>query len=221
MIAWEEFLPSVLLEVDDCPTALAVAAIRNSAIEFCQRTRVWREYIDPINVVTGMAGYELDNPSNSTIVTVLSARCGTDPNKVDLKGPFSERRLDTDLPGWRNFEGNLPNVFLYDGNLTITLVPKPTEDITNGLDVYCALKPDTNSADGPELLLNHYHEAIGYGAKYRLMAMPEKEWSNATLAAYNLGQFQKAIVDAWSKVNRGNGQKDMRVNDQSFGGINW
>lgn len=220
-VAWEEFLPEVLLEVDDCPQALAVSAIRNAAITLCKKSRVWREYLDAITVKTGQADYELDQPTDTNIVMVVSARCGADPNKIDMKGPFSEKHLDRDLPGWRNYTANIPSVFLFDGTITMTLVGTPTEDITNGLLVRVALKPTTTASEGPDILLADYHEAIGYGAKARLMAMPEKEWSNPNLSMYYDKLFARACVDAWAKAARGNGTKDLRANDQSFGGLSW
>ncbi|MCK4826181.1 hypothetical protein KA005_61125, partial [bacterium] len=58
-VNFEDYLQEVLIEINGCPSKVATNAIRNAVIEFCQKARVWRETLDPINVKANTAVYDL------------------------------------------------------------------------------------------------------------------------------------------------------------------
>ena len=47
-IAWDDYLPEVLSEVSGVPYKMAINEIRNSAIELCEKSELWRLNLDPL-----------------------------------------------------------------------------------------------------------------------------------------------------------------------------
>ena len=61
-VSYEEFLPRVLQYVPDASEFIAVDAIRQACIEFCERTYIWQYEAPAITVVNGQAQYVIQKP---------------------------------------------------------------------------------------------------------------------------------------------------------------
>jgi hypothetical protein len=74
-----------------------------------------------------------------------------------------------------------------------------------------AIKPTRASTGISTDLYEKYLEEIAYGAKARLFAMKAKPWSDAKLAAFNLGMFDQAIGRAKVQAAKGHTRARLRV----------
>ena len=212
MIQWEQFLPEVMIDLPGVPEPLAIHHIRNAAMQFCEETRLWSEYLDAISVQANEGEYTLDGPQHTNVVDILSASFNGSP----LGGPFSESELDKKRPGWREETGAQPFLCAKKGNL-IRLIPIPTEAAANALRAAVAVKPALTAHEGPDFLLADWHEAIGYGAKERLLMVPGKDWTNADLALYFGKQFRKKVNDGRAKFLKG-GSRSVTMKATTLGG---
>lgn len=68
-----EIAPRVALMAPSCPQPVIMRAVEDAAIEFCTRTWIYREILDPVPITADVQEYEIDAPSNkSEIIGLLS-----------------------------------------------------------------------------------------------------------------------------------------------------
>ena len=67
-VSYDEFLPKVLQYVPDASEFIAIDAIRNACIEFCERTYIWQYIVPPMNIVNGQANYVINTPDGTKTV---------------------------------------------------------------------------------------------------------------------------------------------------------
>jgi len=210
VVNFEDYLPEVLIEVNGCPSKVAQNAVRNAVIELCQKARVWRETLDPINTKTGVAIYDLCLPENSQMVTLLWGKY----NGINIS-PISEDELDTvssrwRIESWRTETGD-PVCFFAPKQSEVQLIRIPTVDLASGLELGAALAPSRNGYEAPESIYNEYLEVVACGAKARLLDMSTRPWYNPQAAAAEDVKFQRGIVNARRTVSKNHGQMSNKV----------
>ena len=66
--AWELYLPEVLVDVPGCPDIVAVNAVRNAAIDFCEKSQVWQyDFTAKVSLVAAQAVYALTPPTGARV----------------------------------------------------------------------------------------------------------------------------------------------------------
>ena len=122
-VSYEVFLPEVMPYVQDVPEVVAVQAIRNACIEFCEETHYLQESLDPITGIVNIGLYDLDaNDSNYKVVEIMQAYYGD-----QLLIPKSQEQLNQiyRTSNWENLSGN-PYYYFRTRASEIRLVTKPT-----------------------------------------------------------------------------------------------
>lgn len=221
-INWTNYLPEVLPEVEGCPKIQAINAIRNAAIEFCEKSRVWEyNFTSKVALVAAQASYVLVPPTGSEIVAVTYLGFlpvgATKSRRVD--GPIGEPEMDEKRPAWReeNSTGTTNTVDLFTQlKNTIRLVPIPVVNQSDALVVSAALKPTRASTYGDDRLYDEWLEFIAHGAKQRLMMVPKKPWSNPELAEWHRTMFRRGINRALARRQKGGGDRSLTANPRSF-----
>ncbi|HEX7116269.1 MAG TPA: hypothetical protein VF193_14170 [Steroidobacter sp.] len=225
MKAWTLFLPQVLPEVKGCPDVLAVNAIRNAAIEFCEKSSIWRyEFTSKFSLVADKATYDLldlaDMPAGAEVIAVpwLGFKAPNTSKFYPVRGPRSIEWLDRNVPTWREDRASGVNHvehFTLDDSV-IRVIPIPAEDQADALWPAAALKPDLLSIEGPDILYTDFLEFIASGAKARLMSMRDEPWSNETLAGHHFREFRRGINRATAKRIKGGGAESATAYPRSF-----
>lgn len=199
-INFEAYLTEVRPDVPGCPENTMINAVRNAAIELCEKSRIWRETLAPIDVVQGEDQYQLTSANTQALVN--------DPVHVAYDGrPLSgktEEELDRIDRSWRTADENPPQCYLLGSGAVLWLNRKPDLAITGGLVVRVSLKPAPGSDGADDFIYNDWHEAIAHGAKRRLMEIPEKKWTNLALARFHGQKFTYFINQALAKADKGN-----------------
>lgn len=187
----KDFHLEIRPETPGAPFALVNRAIINAAIEFCDRTLTWRKCVDAQGVRAGQSTYDLDVPSTARVAHVMYV--GHDGVRV---GPINEHNLDTDsdLEGWRDTDNQSDTAegFYLPDRKTIRLVLTPATTVAGGLEVFCALKPRVDVTQLPDVLYDDHLEAIGNGAKARLLSMSKVPWADMTMAGVYSDLFDQA-----------------------------
>lgn len=189
IVPFDDFLPEVLPEVSGCPDIVAVNAVRNAAIEFCERGNFWKVDMDTIATEAGVLTYDLDSPVNgSRVIQVMTLFC--DGKEIY---PRTEEWLDAHEEEWRTYQ-NVPQFYFQPNPDTITLarVPDGVYSITGTV----SLCPRRKATGIEQFILENHLETIASGAKSRLMALPNVLWSNPELSAYHAGKFNSGIASA-------------------------
>ena len=178
-----------------CPDTLVEQNIRAAAIEFCERSKAYILDMDPFTTISGVYEYDFEIPSGTEVHQILYMT--EDGNDMD---PISPRSLELNYPDWRDRTGN-PHVYLQKTPTTFWVVPVPSG--SRQVIVSVALKPSRTSNNIDTTISNQYRDAIIYGALYRLLRMPSREWTDVNAAREYLAQFNMEITQAELRARGG------------------
>ena len=173
-VNYEDLLPEILPMVAGCSDTLILNNIRSAAIEFCEKSGVYQEELDPITTVDGLYQYDLEAPSGARIHKILWVTF----EGGDLE-PISTTLLEQRLPKWRtsNQKGK-PIYYVKDSLTTISLVPIPSATVPSSTNVRAILKPTHTSTACSDQVMSEYRDAIVNGALFRLLRIPSKDWTD-------------------------------------------
>lgn len=167
MAAVSDFERFVLPHIN-APLPAVHDALVDAAIEYCIRTRVLRDVVEPITLVRGVAEYEIEAPEADTqVVEVLKAWL----SQEELKA-VTRPELDALYPqGWLSLSvGNTAQIKVFYCRLPglIRLVPMLNNKAARALTLEVAYAPTRTATTMPDVLLNRYAEKIAVGALSRL-----------------------------------------------------
>jgi hypothetical protein len=122
--------------------------------DFCESTQCYREEIK-LQSNGSVTQFDLISPHDeSIIIGIFSVKIGS--NEL--------------LPG--DYDSHSPS--------TIQFIESPKEEIT----IVVILKTTVNAMAAPSSIVNRWADTISRGVRYRLMAQPQKPWSNPQMAGY-------------------------------------
>ena len=195
MATYTSLVKDILPYVPLCPDALVEQHIRSATIEFCERSKAYILDMDPFNTTAGVYEYDFDIPVATEVHQVLYMT--HDGNDMD---PISPRSLELNYPDWRNRTGS-PHVYLQKSSSLFWIVPVPSG--TKEVIASVALKPTRTSTNIDSTISNQYRDAIVYGSLYRLLRMPNREWTDIGAAREYLAQFNSEIIQAELRARGG------------------
>ena len=195
MAAYSSLVKEVLPYVPLCPDSLVEQNLRAATIEFCERSKAYILDMDPFNTITGVYEYDFDVPTGTEVHQVLYMT--HDGKDMD---PISPRSLELNYPDWRDRTGN-PHVYLQKSPSLFWIVPVASG--SKQIIASVALKPSRTSNNIDTTISNQYRDAIIYGALYRLLRMPSREWSDVPAAQEYLYQFNLEVRQAELRARGG------------------
>lgn len=211
MATIQDFYSYVMPAVQGCPSSVVNNAIKHSINEFCEKTLMWREALDPISIVANTSEYATVVPTDTVLVAPVYV--AVQSNQLSLT---NIEDLDVMCSGWRNATANQPLWCYMDNAANITLVPCPITDIVDGLQIEAALKMDLTSTVCPDWLLQNWAETIAHGALMRLHAMPGHVWSDPSTVAYHKSKFRDGISRAKSRTMKSFTKQSKSVQPRQF-----
>lgn len=198
----ELLLPRVLRYAAACPEPIAVDHIRDAAIEFCKRTRVWR---DRDTFAVSASDCEAIVPlQNADVYEIAHASFDEGGNKRDLEAKAMDW-LDRHEPGWRDEEGN-PSIITQVNPNTLRVVGKTAGQITLEL----ILIPSAKCQVLPDILVNKYAAEISWGAIGEVLLTPG-DFINPELGSAFAQRFQGALDRYGAKISRGQQKAPQRT----------
>lgn len=206
MSSLDDFLHKVRPLAPGVADPVAYDAIRSAAIEFCERTRLWR-YEDSYPV-TADDGGDIFTPSGAVLHDIEAI--AHDGRKLR---PIASVDLDEKVPRWRTepVQG-LPEWYTQIEQNQIRIVPPLAGD----LYVCLRLKPDQTTTELPEFLAREYREVIGWGALGRLLMIPGQSYSNPDMAQYYKSLFDQKIDRLSTKGATGQQNAPKRTRPRYF-----
>lgn len=206
LVPYEDFLVEVLPYVRDVPEFVAVNAIRNACIEFCENSLYWREVLPDIEIVSGQAEYDVDTQLGASIAMIVTARIGRHHLKPEATESLDEK-LGAD---WRTREG-ATNFITQDNASTVRLACVPGSTYEDPLTITAALRPDRGSAKVGRAVFERYAEVIGHGARARLHNTSGQPYSDPQEALKFRRWFETGYGEAKIAINRGLGRTNLVV----------
>lgn len=197
------FLPRILPLVPSCPDILARQAIVDAASEFCEETLLIQYTCDPLSAVKGEGAYELDVPSQQNVAAITKVWY-----KASSLAPAAAAEIDNIMAYASGATGTTPDqgtprVFyeLTPGVAGIYPVPDTTE--ASVISARIATKPTRSATSVEDVLYDDWVEVIAAGALMRICAIPNKAFSNESVAAHHAAKFYQGISRATNIRIRG------------------
>lgn len=211
-----EFLPLVRPHTPGAAIPSMTQALRRSAIEFCERTRCWRE---TITITITEQDQAITAPDDSAIHEIERAE-------------FDGERLtpieydDLSLPEFLESEEGRPAVITQKtyneiaivpfraGTLICTLFLKPRDG--ENITIDAGGQPANSFNTVPEFLLSRFGEAIAAGAIARVLIIPQQPFTNPEMAAVHAGRFEQGVARFNGANVRGQHRARPRINASFF-----
>lgn len=202
------FMPLIMPHAKGAPLPTAYNALRNAAIEFCERTRLWR-WTDEFDV-TDLQCEQIDTPTDSVVHEIESVRFNG--AKLD---PAGAEWLDHE---YRNTEwearyrnGN-PQFYTQRELGSIMIAPYATGRVR--WDLY--LKPHPEARSLPAFMSRDYRQLIAEGALGYLLMTPEQPFSNPDLATFYQLKFNNNMDKLFDKKSKGQQRARIRTKANWF-----
>lgn len=195
---FSDFLPEVLPYVHDCPALVAVNAIRNAAIEFCEKTHYWQVDASTMGLEDNKAQFVILLPPDTNIIDIKD--CWYDGRRLI---PKSTEELAAIYKGadWRDAEGD-PFYYTFTMPGDMRLVPAP-QNASSQLSMRVAISPTRAATAIDADIYENCLETIAKGARARLNSLPGQPFFNMDLATILRKEFVSGIGEAKIKVNKG------------------
>lgn len=183
----DSLLPKVDIWAPGCPEPLALDALRNAGIEFCRRTRMWRD----------SDSFVVSTPDCEGVCTLSDAQIfEIETVRWDNSYPLTPKTpawLNEHYPGWRqDTEGvSAPKYVTQLTPGTVTVYPRATGSLFLGL----ILEPSQDATTFPDFMVDSHADALAQAAAGMVLVVPDADWSNPNLGA--------ALVQGWqSRLDR-------------------
>ena len=196
--SWASFYDHILPEVNGVAPAQVDFMLRQVAIEFCERTCLHVATLDAIDVVADTATYDLTSNVDETEVYMVKA-AWFDGRPLDIA---PQDVLASANPRWTTDESTESWAYTQKNPDEIILYPIPTEAVTDGLVVEAILRPTAEATGLTGWVANRYTRQLAAGVKARLMAQPNRPWTNVEYAAIYNNEYQAALTRGTADANR-------------------
>ena len=195
----DDLLPDMFVELPDCPEALQKQTIRMAAREFCRLSDSYRITLDPVDIVADQEEYTLETGCNASIHRLAWVKIVQADSTEDDTTALS------------------PSEYRLTDECVLKLFNPPDEAITDGLVVRVALRPDFDAAlPFSGWYIERYADSILAGAKYRLMRIPRKPWSDSGLAMAYYRDYMDGVNEAKRETFYDYKTGDIMIQSQKF-----
>lgn len=216
---WE---PEILPDIPTVPRPALENAVRNACIDFCERTHLWTQDLDRIDVEADTREYALTEPSGAEIILIDDVKYkqdGADDDQFTTLAPVSENQKNLqDSGSWKYRDSASPSGYyaLPDNPTEILLYNIPTVASAEGLLVKVVLRPSRDCTTVQDFIYKSHFKTIGLGAKADLFARKGQAWHDPNMAMGFENRFINACNDAMVLKMTGATKRETRVQMRQF-----
>lgn len=216
--ALSDFLPWVAPHVVSAPDPLIEQAVRDTCIDFCERTGAVQA-IDAQNVVSGEPEYFVSAPTMQRLTAVLQV------NYLDSKlayapvdgvehGAALRAGLDVVVDPTRG----TPRTYYQrtPQDEAIYLWPVPDQSVAGALSVRAAFAPTRTASRVEDVLFDTWLQTVVSGTLARLLMIPGQAYTSVVVAQQHAERYESEVTDARVAARRGAGRGSLRVAPRAF-----
>jgi hypothetical protein len=213
MTSYDDFLSRLLSEVPGCPEIAAIQALKDTTIDFCEKSLIHQVDHDPISVVAKIPDYDIESPVTQTrIMRIMRAwYLGNELDPISPDYVNDPSIYNQHIGGDYEVRYSQPQGYIQKDTATISLYPIPDKTVTNAITMRVALVPLRSSTSCADFLFEQHVEDISAGAAARLQSSPGKTYTNMQVAAVNQKRYISGVNDARMRSNRGFTRANMQV----------
>jgi len=212
--ALTEFYDEVRSRVPGCPSSILQRETLNVLRDICERTNIWKDDLDAIDVVADTAEYALTAPSGADFVK---------GNPVDTAyfndvpiGATTKKLLDATGVEWQSRSSSTPSSFFIIYPSTVRLYPTPSEDTSEGLDIYAVLKPSLDATTVEDFFYDNHRDAVIAGVLARIFNQNGQPWYNDIAAKEENINYRKEVASILAEVQRGHVTTGLRAQPRDW-----
>lgn len=203
MKTYEHFLDGVMPYTPGCPLPMAINAIRETAIELCEKTLLLQRDHDPVDVIANIVDYDFDTPTGYRVFKIMKAWY----KDIELVPTAPDDILDPALYN-QNIPGvtiskDAPRIITQKDDVTFSVLPVPKDTVRGAITMRVALKPTRTSTSIEDFIFEDYAETVYAGARFRLLVVPAKPYTNPELALAFQNQYVGGMNQARQRSSRG------------------
>lgn len=188
---WDAFFPLINPHLPGCPDASLRQYLASTAADFFARTYLWRDEVDAIYVAPRVIEYDLSADTGLVEDVISVVYGGASLERTDLRLIGAEKLSDT----------GEPRQYWVQADNTIRLYPIPEQPTP--LKVYAVLKPNRAGTGVEDWIYETWADTIVSGAIAQLAMIPNKEWTDVSMAGMHKSVFERAITSARVRDFRG------------------
>lgn len=188
---WDAFFPLINPHLPGCPDASLRQYLASTAADFFARTYLWRDEVDAIYVAPRVIEYDLSADTGLVEDVISVVYGGASLERTDLRLIGAEKLSDT----------GEPRQYWVQADNTIRLYPIPEQPTP--LKVYAVLKPNRAGTGVEDWIYETWADTIVSGAIAQLALIPNKEWTDVSMAGMHKSVFERAITSARVRDFRG------------------
>lgn len=212
MATYDDFLSRTLSEVPGCPEIAAIQALRDSAVEFCEKSLIHQVDHDPVSSIAKIFDYDLESPVTGTRVTkIMRAWFQGEPLEPAAPDQVLDPTAYNQFISGVSTAYSTPKLYFQKDHATFSLFPVPDKSIPNAVTLRVALAPLRDANIVADFLYEQWVEVISAGAIYRLQSSMGKAYHNPKLAQVFGDEYRRGINDARHKAVRGYTRANLRV----------
>lgn len=206
------FNSEVLPYVHDCPQFAATQAVKNAAIEFCDRTGYWQADLASIDAVASTGAYTPVVPTDTRITDVIE--CWFNNLLMVPKSVEELTRLYRGID-WRNLVGQ-PAFITTDLNSLIRIVPAPAVAAVGAINMRVSLAPTRTATGIDSGIYEKQLEVISRGARARLLNMAGQPFYDPTQGQAQRTAFLSGCNDARIRANKASSRASVAIEFPRF-----
>lgn len=207
-----DFLSYVLPFVPGCSEPLAIQYIRDTCRDFATRTHTLQQALDPVNLVQGVAAYEMEPPFGTEVVTINKAWLGSNLLHVINGDQANAAMFNPTLDG----TPGTPSALMQTGGNEFILNTPPEKSEAAALTLRVSLRPTRTTDAVDDMLFRDYAFEIAQGAIGRLQRIPAQPFSDPNSAMTAEFIYQAAVNKAKNKAYRAFGRTSATVQMRPF-----
>lgn len=196
------FLDYVLPHVPGATQEMALLEIKNTIIDFCEKSLILQTDLDPITTIPNLADYDLEPDGDTLVVKIMKMwfkGVQLDPRALDeIYTPSAFNTRSGAL-----VERSDPRFYYQKDARTFSLYPIPNVRDVSSITLRVALKPTRSAQTIDDLIFEEYAEIIGHGAITRLALSPDKPYSNNQQAQSRFALYTAGLNVARQRAQDG------------------
>ena len=182
--------------IGDVPTAsrfVILDALRKTIRDFCVRTQMWKFKQHPIFPVEGQRDYELAEPSETEICSIVQVRQKTAPRAMDASYTLPQSAI----------RGNIGSIYGRPSRAAFSIFPVPSSNAVDPFLAVVSLQPTLTGEYIQRALYERWENTLLSGARSRLLTMFNKPWTDMNMGAYYRSIYETDLYDALAEMVKG------------------
>jgi hypothetical protein len=217
IVKYSDLHEYMIPELPGCPPAVVNQALWRAGREFVDRSKVWEETLDAINLVAAQAEYFLRVKWRAVVDAIIEVRINT---AAGVTAGIDGTRMNDSLYWLERTDSST------GFKLVLADSEAPAEAVTDGLVVKASLVPTPGEHELPQWLFERYFEGIVGLAMFDLMTQNRDDsWHNPPRAGYYRKRAMNVVGSGRSdRIQKGRARPRGLLEDEyehEGGGFEW